>query len=179
MDFIIRKTRTDRVLRNLIGSKPVCKSQYSPGNSIQAREVSWANKNTIVSTAIKVDFRPFYCDLSTNKVISGNSYYEIINNLPIKQFNNFCNIQGKKYFILSHNKQFINRVSSICTRWGQNLKFLSLLWVNFCDLYSLFSNVMCSSVSLLHWPHMCTVKTKLARGSWNQLQNNRINYEFS
>ena len=30
-----------------------------------------------------MDFRPFYYDLSTNKVISGNSYYEIINNLTI------------------------------------------------------------------------------------------------
>ena len=28
-------THTDRVSRNLIGSKPVCKSPYSPGNSIQ------------------------------------------------------------------------------------------------------------------------------------------------
>ena len=62
-----------------------------------------------------MDFRPFYYDLSTNKVISGNSYYEIINNLPIKQFNNFCNFQDKKYFILAYNKLFINRVSSICT----------------------------------------------------------------
>ena len=62
-----------------------------------------------------MDFRPFYYDFSTNKVISGNSYYEIINNLPIKQFNNFCNFQGKKYFILSCNKLFINQVSSICT----------------------------------------------------------------
>ena len=62
-----------------------------------------------------MDFRTFYYVLSTNKAISGNSYYEIINNLPIKQFNNFCNFQGKKYFILSHNKVFINRVSSICT----------------------------------------------------------------
>ena len=34
------------MLRNLIGSKPVCKSPYSPGNSIQAREVSRANKQT-------------------------------------------------------------------------------------------------------------------------------------
>ena len=65
--------------------------------------------------AIQVDFRRFYYDLSTNKVISVNSYYEIINNLPIKQFNNFCNFQGKKYFILSYNKLFINWVSSICT----------------------------------------------------------------
>ena len=32
------------MLRNLTGSKPVCKSPYSPGNSIQAREVSRANK---------------------------------------------------------------------------------------------------------------------------------------
>ena len=60
-------------------------------------------------------FRPFYYDLSTNEVISENSYYEIINNLPMKQFNNFRNFQGKKYFILPCNKLFINEVSSIFT----------------------------------------------------------------
>ena len=62
-----------------------------------------------------MDFRPFYYDFSTNKVISRNSYYKIINNYPIKQFNNFCNFQGQKYFILSYDKLFINWVSSTCT----------------------------------------------------------------
>ena len=45
-------------------------------------------------------------------------------------------------------------------------------------IYSLFSNVMCSSVSLLHWLHVCTGNCVLclkARGSYNQFQNNRIN----
>ena len=32
--FITWPTHTDRVSRNLIGSKPVCKSPYSPGSSI-------------------------------------------------------------------------------------------------------------------------------------------------
>ena len=33
--IITGPTHTDRLSRNLIGSEPVCKSPYSPGNSIQ------------------------------------------------------------------------------------------------------------------------------------------------
>ena len=48
--------------------------------------------------------------------------------------------------------------------------------------YSLFSNFMCSSISLLHWLYVCTGKCVLclkAHDSCNQLQNSCINYEFN